>query len=103
MTITSTTASSATSIATASSSTDGGHTVTVEHLTKHYGDHTVVDDLSFTVPAGPRHWLSRPQRLGQVDDHEDHARPRRCRSRAQPRSAGTATGTCATRPALSAQ
>ncbi len=28
------------------------HTVIIEHLTKRYGDHTVVDDLSFTVAPG---------------------------------------------------
>ena len=28
------------------------HPVIVEHLTKRYGDHTVVDDLSFTVEPG---------------------------------------------------
>ncbi len=33
-------------------SSDGGYTVEVEHLSKRYGDHTVVDDLSFTVPPG---------------------------------------------------
>ena len=32
--------------------TGDGHTVTVEHVTKRYGDNTVVDDLSFTVPPG---------------------------------------------------
>ena len=31
---------------------DGGYTVEVEHLSKRYGDHTVVDELSFTVPPG---------------------------------------------------
>jgi len=30
----------------------GDHRIDVEHLTKRYGDHTVVDDLSFSVPAG---------------------------------------------------
>ena len=29
-----------------------GHPLVVEHLTKHYGDNTVVDDLSFTVEPG---------------------------------------------------
>jgi len=28
------------------------HTVIIEHLTKRYGDHTVVDDLSFTIAPG---------------------------------------------------
>ena len=28
------------------------HPVIIEHLTKRYGDHTVVDDLSFTVEPG---------------------------------------------------
>ncbi len=28
------------------------YTVRVDHVTKHYGDDTVVDDLSFTVPPG---------------------------------------------------
>ena len=28
------------------------HPIIVEHLTKRYGDHTVVDDLSFTVEPG---------------------------------------------------
>lgn len=28
------------------------HSLTVEHVTKRYGDRTVVDDLSFVVPAG---------------------------------------------------
>ena len=28
------------------------HTLAVEHLTKRYGDHTVVDDLTFTVEPG---------------------------------------------------
>jgi ABC-2 type transport system ATP-binding protein len=32
--------------------TSDGCSLTVEHLTKRYGDRTVVDDLSFTVPAG---------------------------------------------------
>ncbi len=30
----------------------GDHRIEVEHLTKRYGDHTVVDDLTFSVPAG---------------------------------------------------
>ncbi len=30
----------------------GGYCVEVEHLTKRYGDQTVVDDLTFSVPAG---------------------------------------------------
>jgi len=30
----------------------GDHRIDVEHLTKRYGDHTVVDDLTFSVPAG---------------------------------------------------
>jgi len=30
----------------------GDHRIDVEHLTKRYGDHTVVNDLSFSVPAG---------------------------------------------------
>ena len=30
----------------------GVYTVEVAHVTKRYGDHTVVDDLSFTVPPG---------------------------------------------------
>lgn len=29
-----------------------GYALEVEHVTKRYGDHTVVDDLSFTVPPG---------------------------------------------------
>ncbi|MDW3216721.1 MAG: ATP-binding cassette domain-containing protein [Ilumatobacteraceae bacterium] len=29
-----------------------GHRLGVEHLTKRYGDHTVVDDLTFDVPPG---------------------------------------------------
>ncbi len=36
--------------ATGHSATD--HPIIVEHLTKRYGDHTVVDDLSFTVEPG---------------------------------------------------
>ncbi len=35
-----------------SSRPDGGYTLEVEHLSKRYGDQTVVDDLSFTVPPG---------------------------------------------------
>lgn len=30
----------------------GQHPLVIEHLTKRYGDHTVVDDLSFTVEPG---------------------------------------------------
>ncbi len=30
----------------------GDYRIEVEHLTKRYGDHTVVDDLTFSVPAG---------------------------------------------------
>ena len=30
----------------------GDYRLEVEHLTKRYGEHTVVDDLSFSVPAG---------------------------------------------------
>jgi len=30
----------------------GQHALVIEHLTKRYGDHTVVDDLSFTVEPG---------------------------------------------------
>jgi ABC-2 type transport system ATP-binding protein len=29
-----------------------GHTITIDHLTKRYGDHTVLDDLTFTVEPG---------------------------------------------------
>jgi ABC-2 type transport system ATP-binding protein len=32
--------------------TSGHHPLVIEHLTKRYGDHTVVDDLSFTVEPG---------------------------------------------------
>jgi ABC-2 type transport system ATP-binding protein len=32
--------------------TGDSYSLTVEHVTKRYGDRTVVDDLSFTVPAG---------------------------------------------------
>ena len=52
MTLTTSTASPATSPSTASRSTGDGYTVEVEHVTKRYGDNTVVDDLSFTVPPG---------------------------------------------------
>lgn len=35
-----------------SSTTEETYTVDVAHVTKRYGDHNVVDDLSFTVPPG---------------------------------------------------
>lgn len=31
---------------------DAAYTLRVDHVTKRYGDHTVVDDLSFSVPPG---------------------------------------------------
>jgi ABC-2 type transport system ATP-binding protein len=41
-----------TSPTTAPPSSGGGYTVKVDRVTKRYGDNTVVDDLSFTVPPG---------------------------------------------------
>lgn len=38
--------------AASTTSVAGAYPLKVEHLTKRYGDHTVVDDLSFTVPPG---------------------------------------------------
>ena len=53
--------------------------VDVEHVTKTFGKHVAVDDLSLAVPAGQRLRLHRAQRLGQdhdaADDHE-HLLPR---------------------------
>ncbi len=37
---------------TSSSPSAEGHALVVDHVTKRYGGHTVVDDLSFTVPPG---------------------------------------------------
>ncbi len=48
----STTAPAATTPRVGPHPTDGPYTVAVEHLTKRYDDHKVVDDLSFTVPPG---------------------------------------------------
>ncbi len=52
MTLTSPTAPPDTSPSVVSRSTGDGYTVEVDHVTKRYGDNTVVDDLSFTVPPG---------------------------------------------------
>lgn len=52
MTLTAPLAPPDTSPGAAPSSTGDGYTVAVEHVTKRYGDNTVVDDLSFTVPPG---------------------------------------------------
>ena len=52
MTLTTPTASPDTSPGVPSRSTGDGYTVEVDHVTKRYGDNTVVDDLSFTVPPG---------------------------------------------------
>ena len=42
--------------------------ITVERLTKRYGETLAVDDLSFTVEAGRVTGFLGPQRRGQVDD-----------------------------------
>ncbi len=52
MTSTTTNATPATELRVEPSPTGSAHTVAVDHVTKRYGDRTVVDDLSFTVPPG---------------------------------------------------
>ena len=44
--------------------------ITVDHVSKRYGDKPAVDDLTFTVRPGHRHRLPRPERR--------RASPRRC-------------------------
>ena len=45
--------------------------IEVEHLTKRYGSHTAVDDISFTVEMAASR-SARPQRRGQIDHHEHY-------------------------------
>ena len=49
--------------------------ITVDRLTKKYGDFTAVDDVTFTAEPGPGDRLPRPQRRRQVHHHADHGRP----------------------------
>ena len=53
--------------------------ITIDHLTKSYRGHVVVDDLTFTVSARQGHRVPRPERRREVDHHEGAARPGGCR------------------------
>ena len=67
--------------ATGHSATD--HPIVVEHLTKRYGDHTVVDDLSFAVEPGRVTGFLGPNGTGSALDNgvEDEWLERGRRSR----------------------
>lgn len=47
--------------------------IEVEHLTKRYGSHTAVDDISFTVEDGGIYGLLGPNGV-QIDHHEHYYR-----------------------------
>ncbi len=48
--------------------------IEVSHLSKKYGTHPAIEDLSFTVGDGQIFGLLRPEWRGQVYDHEHHHR-----------------------------
>ena len=80
----------------------GRHPLVIEHLTKRYGDHTVVDDLSFTVQPGRVTGFLGPNGSGKSTTMKimlDLAAP----TAGGQRSAGSATGTWPIRPAPSAR
>ena len=57
--------------------------ITVERLTKRYGETLAVDDLSFTVEAGRVTGFLGPNGVGQVDDAARAAGPRSARRAAR--------------------
>ena len=46
--------------------------IEVKHLTKRYGSHTAVSDLSFTVEKGQIYGFLGPERRRKVHDHEHY-------------------------------
>ena len=56
--------------------------ITVDRLTKAYGDFRAVDDVSFVCQAGTGDRLPRTQRRRQDHDHARHGRPHRSDQRA---------------------
>ena len=46
--------------------------IEVKHLTKRYGSHTAVSDLSFTVEKGQIYGFLGPNGAGKIHDHEHY-------------------------------
>ena len=71
--------------------------ITVDGVTKNYGGHLAVDDVSFIAAARPGHRLPGAERRRQVHDDADHGRSHAGHPRHASRSAATATPTSRTR------